>query len=452
MVTDLNRGLPQPRRIYAVIALSLASLVTTIDSSISSVVLPTIAKELQIESSASVLVVTVYQLILAMTLLPFSALGERIGHRRVFQAGLCLHAIAAVLCLFTHSLLILILVRALQALGCAAALSTSVGLLRRIYPVTWLGRGLAINTVANSFGSAMSPILGGFIISVTAWQWVFVVALPLSVLSLLLSRTLPDPEPHERRFDLMGAALCALTFGLLFAGMESAVHGNHLPVSIGIFMTGAVVAWFFVRHEKGETDPVLPVDLLANPMIGLSVLAGFTGIVSVMVMMLSLPFRLQQVFGFSPAEIGAVIAAYMVVSSIISSLSGFIADRIPMLWLSVVGLTLATFSQFFIAFIPENPSRLDLIWPMCVCGFGFGLFFAPNVRQVVMASPAKRSASAGSLNNTVRMLGYAVSASIVTALLALNLGEGVMPGLLSVGLTAIALLISIVMPRNRKIT
>ncbi len=450
MVTDPNRGLPQPRRIYAVMALSLASLVTTIDSSISSVVLPSIAKELQVESSASVLVVTVYQLILAMTLLPFSALGERIGHRRVFQAGLCLHVVAAILCLFTHDLLMLILVRALQAFGCAAALSTSVGLLRRIYPVAWLGRGLAINTVANSLGSAMSPILGGFIISVAAWQWVFFAALPLSVLSLLLSRTLPDPESHEHRFDLAGAALCALTFGLLFLGMESAVHGDQLSLSIGIFVAGIVVAWFFVRYEKGESEPVLPVDLLAKPLIGLSVLAGLTGIVSVMVMMLSLPFRLQQAFGFSPAEIGGIIAAYMVVSSIISSLSGFIADRIPMLWLSVVGLTLATLGQFFIAFIPENPARFDLIWPMCVCGFGFGLFFAPNVRQVVMASPAKRSAPAGSLNNTVRMLGYAVSASIVTALLALDLGEGSAPGVLSVVLTAATLFISVITPRGSK--
>lgn len=449
-MTDSHQGLPFPRRTYAVISLSLASLVTTIDASISSVVLPTIAKALQVESSASVLVVTVYQLILAMALLPFSALGERIGHRRVFQAGLCLYSIAAVLCLSTRSLPMLIVVRSLQALGCAAALSTSVGILRRIYPVVWLGRGLAINTVANSLGSAASPIIAGFIISLASWQWVFAAALPLALFSLLLSRRLPEPEPHAHRFDLRGAALCALTFGLLFSGMESAVHGHQMPLSIGIFIAGIVVAYFFVRHEKGESEPVLPVDLLSNPMIGLSVLAGFTGIISVMVMLLALPFRLQQVYGFSPTEIGGVIAAYMVMTSAISSLSGFIADRIPMLWLSIVGLTLAAISQFFIAFIPAQPNHFDLVWPMCVSGLGFGLFFAPNVRQVVMASPAKRSASAASLNNTVRMLGYAVSASLVTALLAFKLGESSVPGLLSIGFTVITLLICVVIPRRKK--
>lgn len=449
-MTDLQRGLPFPRRSYAVISLSLGSWITTIDSSISSVVLPSLAKELNIASSASVMVVTIYQLIFAMTLLPFSALGERIGHRRVYQAGLSLHALGALLCLFTHSLPVLVMVRALQAIGCAAALSTSVGLLRRIYPVEWLGRGLAINTAANSLGSAVSPLLGGFVISMASWQWVFAAIAPFSMVSLLLSRALPAPEAHEHRFDLIGAALCALTFGLLFFGMESAIHANNLPLSLTIFISGVLVAWIFVRYEKRESEPVLPLDLLGNPVIGLSVLAGFSGIVSVMVMLLALPFRLQQAYGFSPAQIGGVMAAYMIVSSIISSLSGFIADRISIVWLSAVGLTLAVISQLFLAFLPAHPTHFQMIWPMCVAGFGFGLFFAPNVRQVVMAAPAKRSASAGSLNNTVRMLGYAISASIVTALLAFKLGEGSVPGLLSAGLTALALVISIVMPREKK--
>lgn len=449
-MTDLHRGLDLPRRTYAVIAVSMTSLVTTIDSSVTSVVLPSIAKALHVESSASVLVVTVYQLILAMTLLPFSALGERIGHRRVFQAGLALYVFGAALCLLTQNLPMLIFVRALQALGCAAALSTSIGLIRKIYPVAWLGRGIAINTIANSFGSAISPVLAGYVISMANWQWVFVIAAPLAIGGLLFGRSLPDPEPHEHRFDLAGAGLCALTFGLLFSGMESAIHGDNLLLSSVIFTAGIFAAWWFVRYEKNTSEPVLPLDLLASPTIGLSVLAGFSGIVSVMVMLIALPFRLQQAFGLSPAEIGGVIAAYMLVSSITSSLSGFIAERVSMLWLSIVGLSLAAFAQLFIAWLPEHPTHFDLIWPMCVGGFGFGLFFAPNVRHVVMASPAKRSASAGSLNNTVRMLGYAVSASIVTALLAFKLGEGSVPGLLSVAFTVTALLISVVTPRGNQ--
>jgi DHA2 family multidrug resistance protein-like MFS transporter len=126
-------GLPKPRRYYAIVATSFGTSLAVIDGTIVSVALPTIARDLNVTPSSAVLLVTVYQLVLVMSLLPFSALGSRIGLLRLYQYGQVLFLAATVLCFFARSLPFLLVVRTLQALGTGAALSVSTGLMREIY-------------------------------------------------------------------------------------------------------------------------------------------------------------------------------------------------------------------------------------------------------------------------------------------------------------------------------
>src|SRR3954453_14728471 len=111
----MTEGLPLPRRYWAISAVSFGTARVVIDGAIPTVALPTIARDLHVDGSSAVLVVTVYQLVLVMSLLPFSALGDRIGLKRLYQAGQLVFAIATILCFFAHSLGFLLVVRALQA-------------------------------------------------------------------------------------------------------------------------------------------------------------------------------------------------------------------------------------------------------------------------------------------------------------------------------------------------
>ncbi|HUY83740.1 MAG TPA: MFS transporter, partial [Steroidobacteraceae bacterium] len=133
-------GLPTPRRYLAITATALGSALAVIDGSIATVALPTLARALHVEASSAVMVVTVYQLVLVMTLLPFAALGSHIGLRRVYQYGQGTFLVATTLCFFARSLPFLIVVRAIQALGAAASLGVSTALIRHIYPSRQLGR------------------------------------------------------------------------------------------------------------------------------------------------------------------------------------------------------------------------------------------------------------------------------------------------------------------------
>src|SRR5687767_14103499 len=198
--TDPNSpdGLPKPRRFWAIAALSFGTALLVLDGAIPPVALPTIARDLGVRNAVVTNVVTVYQLVLVMLLLPFSSLGDRIGHRRFYQAGQALFLVASALCLLAESFFLLLALRALQAIGAAMALSVSAAMLRQIYPASQLGTGMGVNSVIVASSAALAPTLGGFIVGNAAWQWVFAAAVPFALVSLLLGRALPEPVRQQR--------------------------------------------------------------------------------------------------------------------------------------------------------------------------------------------------------------------------------------------------------------
>lgn len=439
----VTEGLPFPRRLFAVAAVSFGTALVVIDGAIPTVALPTIARDLGVAESSAVLVVTVYQLILVMTLLPFSALGDRIGHRRIYQIGQAVFVICSILCFFAESLPFLLVVRAFQSLGAAAALSVSSAVIRAIYPAKQLGRGLGINSVIVSISMALAPTLGGIILALGPWPWIFAAAVPFGIVSLLLGRHLPEPEQHSDDFDVLGAVLCAATFGLVISGLESGVHGDSPVISGAIVLAGVVIAILFVRRELGEARPIMPVDLLAKPVFALSVVGALTAFVASMTVVLSLPFRLEQDFGFSPAEIGAMLTPWPLTIMIVAPTAGALSDKVPAGLLGGIGMAVACVALLLLAWLPAHPDWFDIAWRMSLCGAGFGLFLSPNARLIIGSAPRDRAASAGGLVSTTRMLGQTLGATLVATLLALNLGDGATPALVAAGLAFVAGLCSL---------
>jgi DHA2 family multidrug resistance protein-like MFS transporter len=445
-VTD---GLPTPRRYLAILALSFGTALVVIDGGIATVALPTIARDLGVEASAAVSIVTIYQLVLVMTLLPFAALGERIGLRRMYQLGLVVFTVATILCFFARSLPFLLIVRAVQALGAAATLSVSSAMVRQIYPKARLGSGLGINSVVVSSAAAFAPTLGGLVLAVAPWPWVFASAAPFAMLSLLLGRYLPTPEARDEPFDVLGAVLCAAMFGLIIGGAETAVHGDSPVVSAAIVASGIFVGILFVRRERGETRPILPLDLLGRPVFALSTVAAFAVFVAQMTFLLSLPFRLQHQYQLSPSEVGGVIAFWPLTTMFVAPSAGWLSDRVPAAVLGGVGMAIATLALLLVAFLPADPGFFDIAWRMSLCGAGFGLFLSPNARLQIGSAPPERAAAAGGMISTTRLVGQTTGATLVAALLALGIGSGRIPALIAATLTIVAGICSVARLRAR---
>jgi len=441
-------GLPAPRRWLAVASISLGTILTTISGSMMNVALPSLAHDLHTAPAAAVLVVTVYQLVLMMTLLPSAEKGSRVGHRRLYQYGQGLFVVTTLLSFFANSLPFLVLVRALQAVGAAAAMSVSAALIRATYPASQLGRGLSFNTVMAASFAALAPSVGGAILSVARWPWLFAALVPFGVLSILLGRAaLPETPRRDEPYDVLGAVLCAATFGITVIGVESGLHGNSPVISGFLVAMGVTIGVIFVRRELGQPQPVLPVDLLRRADIGLSTVGLLAAYMASMVLMLVLPFRMQQTWHYSPALTGATLALWPMVMIVVAPVSGHLSDRIPAALLGGVGMAIGVAGTVLLAFVPDAPTQADLAWRILLCGFGFGMFYSPNARQIMASAPMDRAASAGGLTTTVRGLGQTAGATAVAALLAAGGGNGPAGPLIACGLCVVAGLCSLIVLR-----
>ncbi|MFC3099661.1 MFS transporter [Altererythrobacter lauratis] len=445
---DDHPGLPMPRRAFAIVAISFGTALLVLDGTIANVALPTIAANLCVSNAAVTNVVTVYQLVLVMLLLPFSSLGDRVGHRRLYQAGQVLFMLASAACFFASNLPLLLVLRALQAIGAAMALSVSAGIMRQIYPSARLGTGLGVNSVIVASSSALAPTLGGWIVGHVDWHWVFVAAAPLAVVSLMLGQALPDPVRQDRKTDWTSSVWSAVTMLLIIGGLQVGTHGNPM-LGIALGLAGVASLLSLVRRERGRPAPVLPVDLLAKPAIGLSALAGMASFIAAGTLMLSLPFRLQVGMGLEPETVGMLLLPFPLTMLVVSPLSGWLSDRIAATKLGVTGMGIAIAGLLLIATMPQEASHAGIAARLAFTAVGFGLFFAPNTRLLIGRSPRERAAAAGGVQSTARLLGQTLAAVVVGILLASDLGMGPVPMLLACALAVVAALCSVTRYRLR---
>jgi DHA2 family multidrug resistance protein-like MFS transporter len=450
-VPSREDGLPTPRRWWAIAAISFGTALLVLDGAIANVALPTIARDLGVSNSAVTNVVTIYQLVLVMVLLPFSSLGDKIGHRRLYQYGQLLFMASSALCLFAGNLPVLLGLRALQAVGAGMALSVSAGMLRQIYPAGRLGTGMGVNSVIVASSAALAPTLGGYIVGHAAWQWVFVAAAPLAIVSLLLGRALPEPVARDVPAEWVSGLWSAGTMLLLIGGIQVATHGD-MAAGVALSLCGVASVVLLVRRERKRSAPVLPVDLLAKPVLGLSALAAIACFVASGALMLALPFRLEEVFGFEPQKVGLLLLPFPLTMLVVAPLAGWLSDRVAATKLGVAGMAIAIVGLLLLAFMPVAAGEQGLAWRLSLTAVGFGLFFAPNSRLLIGRAPRERAAAAGGLLSTSRLLGQTLAAVVVGILLAAGAGTGPTPLLVACALAVVAALCSVARFRAREKT
>ncbi|OYW86418.1 MAG: hypothetical protein B7Z20_07400, partial [Sphingobium sp. 32-64-5] len=295
-------GLPLPRRYWAIAALCLSTAAIVLDGAIAAIALPTITRDLGINPSSAVHVVTIYQLVSVVSLIPMAALGDRLGHRSVYRFGLVLLTISVLLCFFVGGLIPLLALRFAQAVGASLALSVSSALLRSVYPSRLLGRGLALNTIMVSVFSSLAPTLGGAILAHARWPMVFASAAPFALAALLCSRALPDPVRRPGRFDAGAALLYGLVMTMLFGAIDGNV-GLPGPLRVALLFGAIPLGIVLVRRERRVERPVIPVDLLGRPLLALSALGSLLCFAASMCVMVMLPFRLDSLYGMSAPQI-----------------------------------------------------------------------------------------------------------------------------------------------------
>jgi DHA2 family multidrug resistance protein-like MFS transporter len=378
--------------------------------------------------------------VLVMVLLPFSSLGDRVGHRNLYQVGQVLFLLASGVVLFISDFTWLLVARAGQALGAGMALSVSAAMLREIYPARSLGSGMGINSVVVASSGAIAPTLGGWLVASLDWRWVFVAAVPMAMISLLLGRALPDPVKFDRKPEYLSGVWSALTVLLLIGGIQVAAHAGTIGLGVGLSLAGVLSAVLLVRRERKRTNPVVPVDLIAMPVIGLSALAAVCAFVASGSLLVSLPFLFEQGMGYPPQEVGLLLLPFPLTMLVVAPAAGWLSDRVAPTKLGVTGMGIAIIGLLLLAFMPHQPGAFGISWRLSLTALGFGLFFAPNSRLLIGQAPKTRAAAAGGLLSTSRLAGQTMAAALVGILLSVGLGLGPTPMLVACGLSVVAAL------------
>ena len=408
-----------PRRLGAILAVAFGVSLSVIDGTIANVALPTIGTQLGISAADSIWIVNAYQLAIMISLLSFSALGDVIGYRKVYIAGLMLFTVASVGCSLSGSFQALVLARVMQGFGAAAITSVNTTLIRFIYPKAQLGRGMGINATVVAVSSVAGPTMAAGILAVADWPWLFAVNIPIGLAALALShRFLPQNPVRDaaHRFSWRDAVMNALTFGLLMASVEGFSHGiNPTLLSLGVAAL-LVIGFFFIRSQLRETYPILPFDLLRIPIFSVSVLTSICSFLAQMLAMVALPFYLQHACGYSDVQTGLLLTAWPAVIMVVAPVAGMLVERIHAGLLGGTGLTAMATGLFLLAWIPEHPSDFDIIWRLLLCGAGFGLFQSPNNSILIASAPPSRSGSASGMLATARLIGQTTGAALMAML------------------------------------
>jgi DHA2 family multidrug resistance protein-like MFS transporter len=410
-------GLPTPRRYFATAAVLTAIVLAVLDGAIANVALPTISQKLSVSPAASIWVVTGYQLALVMALLPFAALGESLGYRRVFTFGVTAFTLASALCAFAPSLDMLVIARFTQGLGGAAIMAPIAALLRFTYPKRLLGTGIGWNALVVALASAAGPTIGATILAVASWQWLFAVNIPIGILVLTASRSLPERPGTGRRVDVVSVALNALTFGPLVIGIDMLT--TRTLVAIGLLILSAVSLVALIRREAPREAPLIPLDLLRKFPFRISVIASVCCFSAQMVSYVALPFYLQHSLGQGAFLTGLYMTPWPLTVAFAAPISGRLCNRIPTAWLCAAGGIFLSVGLVLCSFWPFHETLTPLIAFTMICGLGFGFFQTPNNRNMLLSAPPERSGAAGGMQSTARLVGQTSGAVIMAILFTL---------------------------------
>ena len=418
-------GLPPARRRWAMAALMTGVSMASLDTAIANTALPELARQLHAGAAASVWIVNIYQLAMVATLLPFAALGERIGYRRVATAGLGVFTVASLLCALASNLPLLVAARLLQGLGASALMGVTTAMMRAIYPARQQGQGFGLNALVVAVAFAVGPTIASLILALAAWPWLFAINVPIGAAAFLLGRrVLPDNAPAKHGFDAFAALCNAGAFGLLILLLGDAAHGA-APARLALEAVGTFACFaLLLRRQRGHAAPILPTDLLARPLFALSALTAVCTFAVQSLAFVALPFHFEQVLGRSPVETGFLLTPWPVLVGIMGPISGRLSDRYESGLLAGIGLLILCAGMAALLWMPDAPSSFAIAWRMAVCGIGFGLFQAPNMKAIMGSAPRERAGGASGIVATARLTGQACGAALVAGCLVLSEHHG----------------------------
>ncbi len=395
------------------------TFMSTLDSSIVNIALPTIRRELNAGDSVEWIVLC-YLLTTTSTLLIMGKLSDWVGRRQLYITGFCVFVLGSLLCGLAWNLWSLVGFRVVQGLGASMIYAVGPAIISDAFSPNERGQALGFMGSVVAAGSSAGPVIGGLLLSKFGWTSIFFVNVPIGIIAIWRAWTIipESPKVSGQRFDLLGAGLFLIGVTTFLLGLDFGPeprYGWDNTFVITLLSVGAVLLAFFLIWEMRVPEPMLRLGLFRIWPFTSAILAAFCGFVASGGNLFVIPFFLQQLLGLNPEKAGLVLLAGPLTLSVVAPLGGYLSSRISARWISTAGLLITACGYFAFSFLAADWEWSDVVWRSSLVSLGFGLFQSPNSSSALNAAPLDQRGIASSMIAFMRNLGFVVGIALAAA-------------------------------------
>lgn len=403
----------------ALAGLSLAMLLSSLGTSSANVALPTLAPVFNASFQEVQWVVLAYLLAITTLVVSVGRLGDIAGRRFLLLAGLSLFTGASALCGMAPTLGLLIAARVVQGLGAAVMMALTMALVRETVPQVKTGSAMGLLGAMSAIGTALGPSLGGVLISGPGWRAIFLINVPLGILSFFLSRRhLPaaQDKPRLQRIDLdaMGSLWLLLSLGSYALAM-TAGGGRLGPLNVALLVTAVAGVCLFLRTEARAASPLIQLGLFRLAALGARLTMGVLVSTVMMATLVVGPFYLSRALGLEMAMVGLIMTCGPLVAALAGVPSGRMVDRLGADCTTIVGLVGMAGGSVSLSVLPMESGIVGYMTPLLFITAGYALFQTANNTAVIKEVPPDQSGVITGMLNLSRNLGLITGSSLMGA-------------------------------------
>ena len=408
------------------LAVTLATFMEVLDTSIANVALPHIAGSLSAGTDESTWVLTSY-LVSNAIVLPLSGwVSSIIGRKRFYMTCVAIFTVSSLLCGLAPNLGMLIFFRVLQGAGGGGLQPSEQAILADTFPPAKRGMAFAVYGIAVVMAPAIGPTLGGWITDNYTWRWIFFVNIPVGILSLLLtSRLIQDPPYLKRRrlselkVDYVGLGFVALGLGalqvVLDKGQRDDWFESHLILILVLISAASLL--FVIFWEWRQKDPVIDLHLFKERTFASANLMMFMLGFALLGSTLMLPLFMQTLLGYTAEQAGMALSPGGFTLMLLMPLVGFLLSRYDARWLMAFGLAVLSFSLFHMTSFDLGVDFRTVVFARMIQSAGLAFLFVPINTAAYAYLPREKNNAASGLMNLARNIGGSVGISFVTTML-----------------------------------
>jgi EmrB/QacA subfamily drug resistance transporter len=409
------------------VVVSLGFFMTLLDLTIVNIAIPNMILKLHASLDDVLWVLNAYALVLAVLVITAGRLGDLIGPRTMFVAGITVFTVASAACGFAPGPGWLIGFRAVQGIGAAMLIPQTLALVTMTFPADRRGAAFGVWGAVAGLATIAGPTLGGLLVTAFDWRWIFFVNLPIGAAVLAVTFfIIPGFQPGRRhRFDIAGVglaslALLAICYGLVEGqrynwGTVTSFISIPLIIAVGVVLLGV---FLLVQKMRQDREPLVPFALFRSRNFTLMNWVSGTLSIGMLGIFLPLTIYLQSALGFSALKAGLTLAPSSVVMIILAPVFGRLTDKIGGKYILFSGLILFAVGMGWVVLIATAHSAwYDFLAPLIVAGLGMGGTFAPMTTTAMRDVDPRMAGAASGVLNTTRQVGSVIGTAAVGALL-----------------------------------